>query len=266
MALSPTLAVMERALEKAARSLIRDFNEVEKLQISVKGPGDFVSKADKRSEQIVVESLQKDRPDWGIFAEEGSSAKGKDERYRFIIDPLDGTTNFLHGIPHWCLTVALEKDSEIIAGMTFDPIRNEIFRAEKGAGAFMNNTRLRVSGRKDLSMAVIGMAGGAIKTDEQLQNFGNRFLKAFDVCANVLTTASLALDMAYVAAGRLDALYATGGYPWDYAAGLLMVKEAAGAATDHTFQPASINKPEFLVGNSAMHKALAELLGLKTVR
>jgi len=159
---SPTLTVIERALEKAARSLIRDFNEVEKLQVSIKGPGDFVSRADKRSEEIIVESLQKDRPDWGILAEEGSEVTGKDGQYRFIIDPLDGTTNFLHGIPHWCVTVALEKDGEIIAGMTFDPIRQEMFRAEKGAGAFMNNTRLRVSGRKDMDMAVIGMAGGAI--------------------------------------------------------------------------------------------------------
>jgi len=265
MALSPNLAVIERALEKAARSLIRDFNEVEKLQISVKGPGDFVSRADKRAEEIIVESLQKDRPDWGIFAEEGTTVKGKDAQYRFIIDPLDGTTNFLHGIPHWCVTAALEKDGEIVAGMTFDPVRQEMFRAEKGAGAFMNNSRLRVSGRKDLSMSVIGMLDMS-EGEAGLEDFGAKFLKAYGTCANVLTTSSLALEMAYVAAGRLDALYTIGGYPWDVAAGILMVKEAAGIVTDHQMRPAKLDQKQFLAGNPVQHKAVAELFGLKSAR
>ena len=155
MADSPNLAVMIKAAEKAARSLVRDFGEVEKLQISVKGPGDFVSRADRRSEEIIVESLQYDRPEWGILGEEGGEQKGSDSRYRFIIDPLDGTTNFLHGLPHWCVTIALEKEGQVIAGVTLDPIRQELFRSEKGGGAFVNRDRMRIGGRKKLENLII---------------------------------------------------------------------------------------------------------------
>lgn len=263
MALSPNLAVMERALEKAGRSLVRDFNEIEKLQISVKGPGDFVSRADKRSEELIVESLLKDRPDWGILAEEGSNSVGKDDRYRFIVDPLDGTRNFLHGLPHWCVTIALEKEGEIVAGMTFDPVRQEMFRVEKGAGAFMNNTRLRVSGRKDLNM-------GMFVLDSKLNDAAskNTFKEVFaslesEIGATTRMMGAAALDLAYVAAGRIDGYYLQGGLkPWDLAAGILMVREASGLATDLSFKAAHHTKGEVLAANATMHKKLAEKLKL----
>jgi myo-inositol-1(or 4)-monophosphatase len=262
MALSANLAVIERAIEKASRSLIRDFNEVEKLQISIKGPGDFVSRADKRSEEIIVESLLKDRPDWGIMAEEGTAHLGK-EGYRFIIDPLDGTTNFLHGLPHWCVTIALEKDGEIIAGMTFDPIRQEMFRVEKNAGAFMNHTRLRVSGRKDLSNALIGFDYGLNDPTVQQKYYEAYGLILSEPGSTSREMGSAALTLAYIAAGRYDGCYMTGKLkPWDIAVGLLMVKESGGFATDLQMKPAHHEKGEILAANPALYKKLVEKLGL----
>lgn len=263
MALSPTLVVMERALEKAGRSLIRDFNEIEKLQISVKGPGDFVSRADKRSEELIIESLLRDRPDWGILAEESGEIAGKDPKYRFIVDPLDGTRNFLHGLPHWCVTIALEKDGEIVAGMTFDPVRQEMFRVEKGAGAFMNNTRLRVSGRKDLNMGMF-VLDSALIDPASSRAFKDVFATLeSEIGATTRLMGAAALDLAYVAAGRFDGYYLQGGAkPWDLAAGLLMVREASGLATDLSLRTAHHTKGEMLAANSVMHKKLAEKLGV----
>ena len=265
MSISPNLMVMARAIEKAARSLIRDFNEVEKLQISVKGPGDFVSKADKRSEDILFESLSRDRPDWGFMGEEGKDVKGKDGRYRWIVDPLDGTNNFLHGVPHWCITVALEKDGEIVAGMTFDPIRQEMFRTEKGGGAFMNNTRLRVSGRKELKDAlVIVDAGYARKVDGEYEFYKKVIDLTERNTATARTLGAGALDVCYVAAGRADLLiHAGGAKPWDVAAGHLMVREAAGIVTDLDLKPATIMSGQYLAGSPVLHPKYAELIGLK---
>lgn len=263
MALSPNLAVMERALEKAARSLLRDFNEVEKLQISTKGPGDFVSRADKRSEEIIVESLVRDRPEWGILAEEGTAIIGKDDRYRLIIDPLDGTRNFLHGVPHWCITAALEKDGEIIAGMTLDPLRQEVFRVEKGAGAFMNNTRLRVSGRKELNTGVFAIYSG-LRNAESLAAYSDVFTSLnAEPGAAIRMNGAMALDLAYVAAGRYDGYYLQGGAkPWDIATGILLVREASGIVTDLSFRAAHHSKGDMLAGSAIMHKKLAEKLKL----
>ncbi len=226
MAISPNLMVMARAIEKSARSLVRDFNEVEKLQISVKGPGDFVSKADNRSEEILLESLTKDRPEWGFMGEEGTDIKGKDARYRWIVDPLDGTNNFLHGLPHWCVTVALEKDGEIVAGMTFDPIRQEMFRAEKGGGAFMNNTRLRVSGRKELKDALIHIdAGYARKDPKKYELFSHAVNQSGLHASSVRVMGAGALDLCYVAAGRFDVMLHCGlAKHWDIAAVFLLIK------------------------------------------
>lgn len=258
MSISPNLTVMARAIEKASRSVVRDFGEVEKLQISMKGPGDFVSKADKRCEEILVESLTRDRPEWGVLGEEGADIKGSDARYRWIIDPIDGTTNFLHGLPHWCITVALEKDNEIIAGMTFDPIRQEMFRAEKGGGAFMNTTRLRVSGRKELNVALVGMDGPvrhcmAAATDV--------WTKSKEASGGIRDFACAALTLAYVAAGRIDVSYITGAKPWDIAAGVLMVKEAAGLITGLDNKSADIYKGEILAANPTLHKKFMALIG-----
>lgn len=265
MSISPNLMVMARAIEKAARSLVRDFNEVEKLQISVKGPGDFVSKADKRSEQILLESLSKDRPDWGFMGEEGTDQKGKDERYRWIVDPLDGTNNFLHGVPHWCITVALEKDGEIVAGMTFDPIRQEMFRVEKGGGAFMNNTRLRISGRKELKDALVVVdAGYSRKVDSEYEFYQKIISLTERNTSAARTFGAGALDLCYVAAGRADIMiHAGGAKPWDVAAGFLMVREAAGIVTDLSHKPAGVMNGQFLAGSPVLHAKYAELIGLK---
>lgn len=264
MALSPTLAVMERAIEKAARSLLRDFNEIEKLQISVKGPGDFVTRADRRSEELIVESLLRDRPEWGVLGEEGANIKGSDDRYRWIIDPLDGTRNFLHGLPHWAITVALEKDGEIIAGMTLDPVRQEMFRVEKGTGAFMNHTRLRVSGRKDFHVAML-CVDSALTDPVSSQKF-QKIVAAFEDEPGMSTRmmGSAALDFAYVAAGRFDAYYLQGGAkPWDVAVGHLLVRESGGLVTDHALKSAHHSMGEALAAGPAMHKKIFEKL--KTV-
>jgi len=261
---SPNLNVMIKALDKAGRSLVRDFNEVEKLQIAVKSPGDFVSKADKRSEEIIVENLQKDRPDWGFLGEEGTNIKGSDPSHRWIIDPLDGTNNFLHGVPHWCVTAALEKNGEVIAAVTYDPIRQETFRAEKGQGAFMDRTRLRVTGRKDFKQAMVGLdAGYKFRDDAAMTQYGNLWKKAAATGAGVRYFGAMALDMAYVAAGRIDVLMNWDVRPWDVAAGILLVREAKGVVTDWTLKPASVDSGGFLLGNPDMHRALADLAGLK---
>lgn len=264
MALSANLTVMERAIEKASRSLIRDFNEVEKLQISVKGPSDFVSKADQRAESILVEALEKDRPEWGFLGEEGTDRKGSDDRYRWIIDPLDGTENFLHGLPHWCITVALEKEGEIIAGMTFDPVRQEMFRVEKNTGAFMNNTRLRVSGRKDIAHSVVGLdLGRPVDDADRVEQFTKVLTTMHMAKATTRIVASAALDLAYLAAGRYDMLYLQGGAkPWDIAAGLLMIREAGGISSTLNMKAASHLHDNVLASNPALFKKLVEKLGI----
>jgi len=229
MALSPNMNVMLRAAEKAAKGLVRDFGEVEQLQVSLKGPGDFVSAADLRSEKILFEELQKARPDFGFLLEEGGEVKGKDPASRWIIDPLDGTNNFLHGIPYWAISIALEQNGEIIAGLVYNPILDEVFRAEKGTGAFMRNKRLRVSGRRELPLSVI-VGGSAGKRPERTNL--SAYLKQVEAISNAgagyRKNASASLDLAYVAAGRYDAYWETNLKPWDVAAGVLIVKEAGG--------------------------------------
>ncbi|MDB5490832.1 MAG: Inositol-monophosphatase [Micavibrio sp.] len=229
MALSANMNVMLRAAEKASRSLVRDFGEVEQLQVSMKGPGDFVSAADMRAEKIIFEELQKARPDFGFLMEESGVVKGKDTENRWIIDPLDGTTNFLHGIPYWAISIALEHKGEIVAGLIYDPITDEMFRAEKGDGAFMRNKRLRVSGRRDLPLSVI--VGGSAGKRPERSNL-SAYLKQVENISNsgagYRKNASASLDLAYVAAGRYDAYWESSLKPWDVAAGFLIVKEAGG--------------------------------------
>jgi myo-inositol-1(or 4)-monophosphatase len=265
-AVSANLAVMIKAIEKSSRNLMRDFNEVEKLQISVKGPGDFVSRADKRSEEIIVEVLTQGRPEWGFLGEEGSSQKGSDDRYRWIIDPLDGTDNFLHGLPHWCITIALEKEGEILAGITYDPVRDEMFRAEKNVGAFMNNTRLRVSGRKEIANTFISLNMGVPEYDaERAVQFGDLVTKVHTAKAKARVMASGALELAYVASGRFDISYILGGAkPWDVAAGILMIREAKGVITDLNLKPGTVESGGFLSGNADLHPKFASLVGLKS--
>jgi myo-inositol-1(or 4)-monophosphatase len=232
MALSANMNVMLRAAEKASKSLIRDFGEVEQLQVSMKGPGDFVSAADMRAEKIIFEELQKARPDFGFLMEENGEVKGKDTENRWIIDPLDGTANFLHGIPYWAISIALEHKGEIVAGLIYDPITDEMFRAEKGDGAFMRNKRLRVSGRRDLDVSVIvGGTPGKRPERPDMATYKNQVDNIFRSGAGYRRNCSAALDLAYVAAGRYDAYWEANLKPWDVAAGFLIVKEAGGYAS-----------------------------------
>lgn len=226
---SANLNVMIAAARKAARGLLRDFGEVEKLQVSVKGAGDFVTRADTRAEQVVREMLTEARPNYGWVGEESEPVPGKDPTRRWIVDPLDGTTNFLHGLPHWAISIALEHKGEVVAGVVYDPTKDEMFAAEKGAGAYVNNQRLRVSARARLDGALFATGlpfGGRPQLPESLQDLA-RLLPA---TAGVRRWGAAALDLTYVAAGRFDGFWERGLHSWDMAAGLVILREAGGLA------------------------------------
>lgn len=233
VAQSPDLNVMIKAAEKAARSLIRDFGEVEQLQVSQKGPGDFVSAADRRAEQIIHDELSYARPNFGFLMEESGAIAGKDRdaNKRFIIDPLDGTTNFLHGIPHWAISIALEVDDEITIGLIYDPVKDEMFTAEKNGGAFMRRKRLRVSGRQDLMFATIA-TGAPRRAQEKQEKFLKEYQAVLNVSPGLRRFGAAALDLAYVAAGRYEGFWERDLKAWDIAAGMLIVKEAGGFYSD----------------------------------
>ncbi len=246
---SAYLNVMVDAAEKAGRSLIRDFGQVENLQISKKGPGDFVSKADLKSEKIIRETLEKARPAYGFLLEEGGEIKGSDAQYRWIIDPLDGTTNFLHGIPHWSVSIALEKDGEIVAGVIHDPVRDELFHAEKGTGAFSRGKRLRVAGRTSLVDGLVAVG------DKHFRDGAN-----LPLGCGVRRMSSACLDLCYVAAGRFDAYWEEGLKPWDKAAGALIVKEAGGYASEMDGGKNFVYGRGILAANPALHADLLQKL------
>lgn len=229
---SANINVMVRAAQKAAKSLRHDFNEVENLQVSMKSVGDFVSTADKNAERIILEELQHARPTFGFLLEESGEIKGEDPDARFIVDPLDGTTNFLHGIPHFAISIALEFRGEIIAGVTYDPIKDELFWAEKGVGAYLNQRRLRVSARRDLTSAVFA-TGTPFGTHGDSKTFLERLNKIMPLVAGIRRFGAATLDLAYVAAGRFDTYFEDHCAPWDLAAGILFVKEAGGFVTDY---------------------------------
>ena len=224
---SANINVMIKAARKAARSLLRDFGEVENLQVSVKGAGDFVSKADIRAEEIIRETLMEARPNYGWLAEESDEVKGADPTRRWIVDPLDGTTNFLHAIPHWAISIALEHKGEIVAGVVYDPTKDEIFVAETGAGAWLNDRRLRVSGRRELQTMLFATGvpfGDRPHLTETLQDVA----RLMPTTAGMRRQGAAALDLAYVAAGRYDGFWERSLNAWDIAAGLLLVREAGG--------------------------------------
>ncbi|MHA6297087.1 inositol monophosphatase family protein [Devosia sp. CAU 1758] len=261
MARSALLNVMVSAAFKAGKSLSRDFNEVENLQVSRKGPADFVSKADLRAEQIVFDELRKARPTYAFLMEEGGAVAGTDGQHTWIVDPLDGTTNFLHGIPLFAVAIALQRGDEIVASVIYNPIMDELYTAERGGGAWLADTkRLRVAGRRHLSDAVI-VTG--IKT----QGTSNDALQLRQLAsinpavAGIRRSGSIAVDMAWLAAGRYDALWEAGLAPWDVAPGLLMVKEAGGLVSDFAGQPGSVANGQIVAGNEALQGAL-----LKTLR
>ena len=224
---SANLNLMVKAVRRAGRRLVRDFGEVENLQVSVKGAGDFVSNADRRAEEILREDLMEARPNYGWLGEESEPVPGKDPTRRWIVDPLDGTTNFLHGLPHWAISVALEHKGEIVSAVVFDPVKDEMFTAEKGAGAWFNDRRMRVSGRRELTTMLFatGIPFGDKKT---LPATLRDLSKLMPRTAGVRRMGAAALDLAYVAAGRYDGFWERELEPWDIAAGLLLVREAGG--------------------------------------
>lgn len=224
---SANLNLMIKAARKAGRSLVKDFREVENLQVSSKGPGDFVSKADREAERLIKEDLLGARPTYGWLGEETGGQDGADPTRRWIVDPLDGTTNFLHGMPHWAVSIALEHKGDIVSAVVYDAAKDELFWAEKGAGAWMNDRRMRVSGRREMHEAVFatGVPFGAKSTlPATLQDLA----RLMPACAGVRRWGAASLDLAYVAAGRYDGYWERELQAWDIAAGLLLVKEAGG--------------------------------------
>jgi len=259
---SAILNVMTRAAEKAGRALVRDFGEVELLQVSRKGPADFVSNADRKAEKIVSEELLKARPDFSLLMEEGGAVTGADPDRRFIIDPLDGTTNFLHGIPHWAISIGFEERGELLAGVIYDPIKDELFWAERGKGAFVNDRRIRVSARQRLSEAVLatGVPHLGIQEGAGKAVFLKRLEKAMNACAGVRRFGAASLDLAYVAAGRYDGYWERGLSPWDVAAGIVIVREAGGFALDGKGRMYGLSEPDLIVSNERLQKPLVEML------
>ena len=221
------LNIMIKAARKASKSLIRDFNEIEKLQVVSKKAGDFVSKADLRAEKIIKEELLSARPSYGWCAEESQEIEGEDPTRRWIVDPLDGTTNFLHGIPHWAISIALEHKKEIVVGIIYDPIKDELFSAQKGGGSWLNEQRLRVSNRTTFQEMLFS-TGIPFGQNDNLQNSLSSIGNLMPSCSGIRRNGAAALDLAYVAAGRFDGFWEQNLSPWDIAAGIILVKEAGG--------------------------------------
>jgi myo-inositol-1(or 4)-monophosphatase len=234
--LSPALNVVVAAAQKAGRRLLRDFGEVEQLQVSMKGPGDFVSQADLRAEETLRTELGRARPNFAFFGEEQGETGAADWEWRWVIDPLDGTTNFLHGIPHWCVSIGIEKrtgesTSEIMAGVIYNPAADELFWAEKGVGAFLNDRRLRVSGRRDMLSAVFATGIPFAKVQRKAE-FSATLAKLMPQVAGVRRMGAAALDLAWTAAGRYEGYWELGLQKYDMAAGMVILKEAGGYCTD----------------------------------
>jgi myo-inositol-1(or 4)-monophosphatase len=261
--LSPAMNVLINAVQKTGRRLLRDFAEVEALQVSSKGPGDFVSQADLRAEQTLKDELTKARPGWGFLGEEGGQAAGVWE-WRWVVDPLDGTTNFLHGIPHWAISVGVERrisedKSELVAGCVYNPAANELFWAEKGAGAFLNDKRLRVSGRRDMNAALFATGIPFAKTPRRAE-FTYTLAKLMPQVAGVRRFGAAALDFAWLAAGRYDGFWELGLNKWDIAAGIVLVREAGGVLSDPAGGEGYYDSGDVVCGNPVLGPKLREVV------
>ncbi len=256
---SALLNVMIKAAQKAGRVLTRDFGEVEHLQVSLKGPANFVSAADRRAEEILCTELSTARPGYGFLGEEGGHRKGTDETHTWIVDPLDGTSNFLHGIPHFAISIGLEREGTIVAGLVYNPINDELFTAERGKGAFLNNQRLRVAARRRMADAVV--ACGLPHLGRGDLALANRELALVQPkVAGLRRFGAAALDLAWVAAGRFDAFWERALSPWDIAAGLILVREAGGFVTDFEQGDRPWIGGDVVAGNETMHRELISLL------
>ena len=256
---SANLNIMIKAARKAGRSLTKDFREVENLQVSVKGAGDFVSRADINAEKLIKEELMDARPTYGWLGEEGGGDEGQDPTRRWIVDPLDGTTNFLHGLPHWAVSIALEHKGQIVAGVVYDPCKDEMFFAEKGAGAWMNESRLRVSGRSKMIESIFATGlpfGGRSDLPDTLKDLG----RLMPVCAGVRRFGAAALDLAYVAAGRYDGYWERRLNAWDLAGGMIIVKEAGGLVEPMNPSGDVLEDGEIVCANEAIFTGFAKIV------
>ena len=240
--ISPNLNLMIKACEKASKILIRDFGEIEKLQVSIKGPADFVSSSDKKSEKTIIQELLKSKKKYSFLTEESGKITSSDTNNIWIIDPIDGTTNYLHGIPHFAISIALKSNNEIIAGVVFDPIKNEMFYAEKNNGAYFNNQRIRVSKKKKVEHCLFA-TGGRKEVKNSL---------------NVRKSGSAALDMAYVAAGRYDGYFQNNLHLWDIAAGIILIKEAGGKI--NKIDSSQINEIKIAAASNIIYEKMLEKL------
>ncbi|SET72115.1 inositol monophosphatase family protein [Oceanicella actignis] len=258
---SANLNVMIKAARRAARSLLRDFGEVENLQVSRKGAGDFVSRADLKAEEIIRTELMTARPNYGWTAEESDAEEGKDPTRRWIVDPLDGTTNFLHGLPHWAISIALEHKGEIVSAVILDPAKDEMFVAEKGAGAWLNDRRLRVSARTEMTEMLFATGIPFAKNAGDLALTMQDLARLMPRCAGVRRMGSAALDLAYVAAGRYDGYWERSLNVWDIAAGVLIVREAGGFVQDLNHADANpLVTGDVLAGNADGFERFARVL------
>lgn len=262
--LSPALNVVVSAVQKAGRRLLRDFVEVEQLQVSSKGPGDFVSQADIRAEESLRHDLGRARPNFAFLMEESGAHGSDDWEWRWVVDPLDGTSNFLHGIPHWAISVGIERRledgrSELVAGVVYNPVANEMFWAERGVGAFLNDRRLRVSGRKDLREALFA-TGIPFAAAPKRAEFTHTLARLMPQVAGIRRFGAAALDLAWVAAGRYDGYWELNLNKWDIAAGLVLVREAGGFITDPQGGDAFYAEGNVVAGNQALQGKLREVV------
>lgn len=260
MPASALMNVMDQAARKAARALSRDFGEVEHLQVSVKGPADFVTAADTRAEQTLYEELSRARPGYGFLMEERGAIEGADKTHRWIIDPLDGTTNFLHGIPVFAISIALERDDEIVAGYIYNPISDETFTAERGKGAYLNDRRIRVAGRSTLDDCVIA-TGIPHRGRPDHGLFLGECGAIMGRCAGLRRMGAASLDLAWLAAGRFDGFWERNLQAWDIAAGIIMVKEAGGFVTGLDGKPDMLTSGGIVAGNETIQRTLRKTLG-----
>ena len=256
---SANINVMVKACRKASKTIIRDFGEIENLQVSLKGPGDFVTASDKKVEKILINELQEARPSYSILSEEIGQINN-DKSFKWIIDPIDGTANFLHGIPHFAISIGLEHDDEIICGIVYDPIKDEMFVAEKGNGSYLNNQRMRVSSRSKLKDCIVFTGGPRLDSKnkelalEEYKKFSSKIL------IPIRKLGSASLDMAYVAAGRCDGFWQRNLNYWDIAAGIVLVKEAGGFVTDFEGENRYVENKTILATNSKINKEMIEVL------
>jgi myo-inositol-1(or 4)-monophosphatase len=257
---SALMNVMTAAALKAGRGLKRDFGEIENLQVSVKGPGDFVSTADRKAEKVLFDELSKARPGYGFLMEEGGAVEGSDKTHLWHIDPLDGTANFLHGVPVFAVSIALEREGQLVAGVVYNPATDDMFIAEKGQGAYHNNRRMRVSGRRTLAESMIACGIPPLARLKDHDRFKLELAAAMSKVGNVRRMGAAALDLAMVASGRCDGYWERGINSWDIAAGVVLVREAGGFVSDLTGGGEMLQRQEICAGNELIHRLLLDVV------